>query len=172
MRSCIRAPSSCSPTKPCIAKRNRRGTKRAGPWAMRPFGDRAALSAASPPASEVRVGEAIPAPWSAPLLRDVLTVKSLGEDLDVAALGVAVAFLVLLDEHTVPGWLPAALDEQRTPLCGLMPPTPSFCFTTDHGVLPIGVVRSMPLTPNLARSLLSPAHPSLPPSIPAHLSNV
>ena len=139
---------------------------------MRPFGGRAALSAASPPASEVRVGEAIPAPWSAPLLRDVLTVKSLGEDLDVAALGVAVAFLVLLDEHTVPGWLPAALDEQRTPLCGLMPPTPSFCFTEDHGVLPIGVVRPMPLTPNLARSLLSPAHPSLPPSIPAHLSNV
>ena len=139
---------------------------------MHPFGGGAALSAASPPASEVRVGEAIPAPWSAPLLRDVLTVKSLGEDLDVAALGVAVAFLVLLDKHTVPGWLPAALDEQRTPLCGLMPPIPSFCFTEYHGVLPIGVVHLMPLTLNLARSLLSPPHLSTSPALHPHLPNL
>ena len=129
------------------------------------FAGRAALSGASPPAAEVCVDEAISAPWSAPLLRDVLTFKSPGEDLEVAALGVTVAFLVLLNEHTVPGWLPAALDEQRTPLCGLKPPTPSFCFTKDHGVLvPIGVVRPMPLTPPT-----SPArhrHPNLQPHPP------
>ena len=98
----------------------------------------------SPPAP---ADGAIAAPWSAPLLKDVLTVESLGEDLDVAALGVALACLALLDEHTVPGWLPALLDEQRTPIAGLMPPIPSFCFTEDHGAVPIGVVRSTPQRP-------------------------
>ena len=83
----------------------------------------------------------IVAPWSAPLLKDVLTVESQGEDLDVAALGVSLAFLALLDKHTVPGWLPALLDEQRCPLSGSMPPTPSWCFEEDHGAVPIGVVR-------------------------------
>ena len=62
----------------------------------------------SPPAP---ANGAIAAPWSAPLLKDVLTVESLGEDLDVVALGVALACLALLDKHTVPGWLPALLDE-------------------------------------------------------------
>ena len=139
--------------------------QRLNPEMLRPFVGRVALSGASPPAAEVRADQAISAPWSAPLLRDVLTFKSPGEDLEVAALGVSVAFLVLLNEHTVPGWLPAALDEQRTPLCGLMPPTPSFCFTKDQGVLvPIGVVRPMPLTPPT-----SPArhrHPNLQPHPP------
>merc|ERR1719149_415869 len=139
---------------------------------LRPFVGRVALSGASPPAAEVRADQAISAPWSAPLLRDVLTFKSPGEDLEVAALGVSVAFLVLLNEHTVPGWLPAALDEQRTPLCGLMPPIPSFCFTEYHGVLPIGVVHLMPLTLNLARSLLSPPHLSTSPALHPHLPNL
>jgi hypothetical protein len=83
----------------------------------------------------------IAAPWSAPLLKDILVVESQGEDLDVAALGVTIAFLALLDNHTVPGWLPALLDEQRCPLSGPMSPTPSWCFEKDHGSVPIGVVR-------------------------------
>ena len=88
----------------------------------------------SPPAP---ADGAIAAPWSAPLLKDVLTVESLGEDLDVAALGVALACLALLDKHTVPGWLPALLDEQCCPLYGPI----SFCFEEDHCAVPIGVVR-------------------------------
>ena len=109
-------------------------------------GRRRWLSAASPPAAEVRIDE-IAASWSAPLLTDVLTVESQGEDLDAAVLGVALAFLVLLDEHTQPGWLPALLDEQRCPLSGSTPPTPSWCFEDDYGAVPIGVVRStMPVT--------------------------
>ena len=88
----------------------------------------------SPPAP---ADGAIAAPWSAPLLKDVLTVESLGEDLDVAALGVALACLALLDKHTVPGWLPALLDEQRCPLYGPI----SFCFEEDRCAVPIGVVR-------------------------------
>jgi hypothetical protein len=83
------------------------------------------------------MGGAIAAPWSAPLPKDVLTVESLGKDLDVAALGVSLSFLALLDEKTVPGWLPGLLDEQRCPLYGPI----SFCFTEDHGAVPIGVVR-------------------------------
>ena len=103
-----------------------------------------ALSAPpSPRAPRVSADEAIAAPWSAPLLSDVLTVESLGEDLDAAALGVALALLALLDDHTVPGWLPALLDEQRCPLSGPV----SFCFTEDHGAVPIGVVRSTPQRP-------------------------
>ena len=89
----------------------------------------------------------IVAPWSAPLLKDVLMVESQGEDLDVAALGVSLASLALLDKYTVPGWLPALLDEQRCPLSGSTPPTPSWCFEDDYGAVPIGVVRStMPVT--------------------------
>ena len=106
----------------------------------------------SPPAP---ADGAIAAPWSAPLLKDILTVESLGEDLDVAALGVALACLALLDEHTVPGWLPALLDEHQVPLSGLMPPTPSFFFTEDHGAVPFGVVRS---TPDAARLILAGTH--------------
>ena len=56
----------------------------------------------SPPAP---ADGAIAAPWSAPLLKDVLTAESPGEDLDVAALGVALGCLALLEKHTVPGWL-------------------------------------------------------------------
>ena len=98
-----------------------------------------------PSTPRMRPDEAnIVAPWSAPLLKDVLMVESQGEDLDVAALGVSLAFLALLDKHTVPGWLPALLDEQRCPLSGSMPPTPSWCFEEDHGAVPIGVVRSTP----------------------------
>ena len=104
-------------------------------------------SGPSPPAP---ADGAIAAPWSAPLLKDVLTVESLGEDLDVAALGVALACLALLDKHTVPGWLPALLDEQCCPLYGPI----SFCFEEDHCAVPIGVVRQRPLP--LASS--SPAH--------------
>ena len=106
----------------------------------------------SPPAP---ADGAIAAPWSAPLLKDVLTVESLGEDLDVAALGVALACLALLDKHTVPGWLPALLDEHHVPLSRLMPPTPSFFFTEDHGAVPFGVVRS---TPDAARLILAGTH--------------
>ena len=97
----------------------------------------------------------IAAPWSAPLLKDVLMIESQGEDLDVAALGVSLAFLALLDKHTVPGWLPALLDEQRTPISGLRPPIPSFCFTEDHGAVPIGVVRS---PPDATRLILAGTH--------------
>ena len=86
-------------------------------------------------------GEAPGAPWSVPLPKDILTIKSLDEELDAAALGVAIAFLVLLEDSALTGWLPAVIDEQRTPLCGLMSPIPSFCFTENHGVLPIRVVR-------------------------------
>ena len=86
---------------------------------------------------------------STPLLRDVLPVESLGENRwarTVAALGVALAFEVLLEEPSAPGWLPALLDEQRVPLSGPMPPIPprSFSFTEGHGAVPIGVVRSTP----------------------------
>ena len=110
------------------------------------------LSAApSPPAPRVSADEAIAAaaPWSAPLPRDVLTVELLDEDLHAAALGVTLTFLDLLEDHTPPGWLPGLLDEQRCPLSGSMPPTPSWCFEEDHGAVPIGVVclnaRTMPL---------------------------
>jgi len=88
----------------------------------------------SPPAP---ADGAIAAPWSAPLLKDILTVESLGEDLDVAALGVALGCLALLDKHTEPGLLPALLDEQCCPLYGPI----SFCFEEDHCAVPIGVVR-------------------------------
>ena len=119
-----------------------------------------ALSAPpSPPAPRVSADEAIAAaaPWSAPLLRDVLTVELPDEDLDAAALGVTLTFSDLLEHHTshhtLPGWLPGLLDEQRCPLFG---PTPSFCFTEDHGAVPIGVVRPQRPMPLLASS--SPAH--------------
>ena len=114
------------------------------------------LSAApSPRAPRVSADEAIAAAaqWSAPLLRDVLTVELLDEDLEATALGVALRSLALLEEHTLPGWLPGLLDEQRCPLFG---PTPSFCFTEDHGAVPIGVVRPQRPMPLLASS--SPAH--------------
>ena len=104
----------------------------------------AQMSLSAAPTPVMCAEEAIVAPWSAPLLKDVLVVESQGEDLDVAALGVSLAFLALLDKHTVPGWLPALLDEQRCPLSGSMPPTPSWCFEEDHGAVPIGVVRSTP----------------------------
>ena len=83
----------------------------------------------SPRAPRVSADEAIAAaaPWSAPLLRDVLTVELLDEDLDAAALGVTLlTFSDLLEHHTLPGWLPGLLDEQR---CPLFCPIPSFCFT-------------------------------------------
>ena len=111
---------------------------------LRPNQQKMALSAApSPPAPSVSADEAIAAAaqWSAPLLRDVLTVELLDEDLEATALGVALTCLALLEEHTLPGWLPGLLDEQRCPLSAPMPPTPSFCFTEDHGAVPIGVVR-------------------------------
>ena len=95
------------------------------------------------------------APWSAPLPRDVLAIESLGEELNVAALGVAIALEVLLEAHAKPGWLPATIDEQRVPLNGLMAPMPSFCFAKSYlGVMPIRVVRSTRARPNpsLARS--------------------
>ena len=84
---------------------------------------------------------------STPLFRDVLPVESLGENRwarTVAALGVALAFEVLLEEPSAPGWLPALLDEQRVPLSGPMPPIPprSFSFTEGHGAVPVGVVRT------------------------------
>ena len=111
------------------------------PSAIRPNQQKMTLSAApSPPAPRVSADEtnAAAAPWSAPLPRDVLTVELLDEDLHAAALGVTLTFLDLLEDHTPPGWLPGLLDEQRCPLSG---PMPSFCFTEDHGAVPIGVVR-------------------------------
>ena len=110
-----------------------------------------ALSAPpSPPAPSVSADEAIAAAaqWSAPLLRDVLTVELLDEDLEATALGVALTCLALLEEHTLPGWLPGLLDEQRCPLSGSTPPTPSWCFEDDYGAVPIGVVRSTPNDPS------------------------
>ena len=100
---------------------------------------------------------------STPLLRDVLAVESLGENRwarTVAALGVALAFLVLLEERTAPGWLPALLDELRVPLSGPMPPISprSFSFTEGHGAVPIGVVRRNAR----CHSPSSPAHIDLP----------
>ena len=95
---------------------------------------------------------------STPLLRDVLPVESLGENRwarTVAALGVALAFEVLLEEPSAPGWLPALLDEHHVPLSRLMPPTPSFFFTEDHGAVPFGVVRS---TPDATRLILAGTH--------------
>ena len=88
------------------------------PSAIRPNQQKMTLSAApSPPAPRVSADEAIAAaaPWSAPLLRDVLTVELLDEDLDAAALGVTLTFSDLLEHHTshhtLPGWLPGLLDE-------------------------------------------------------------
>ena len=46
------------------------------------------MSLSAAPTPVMRAEEAIVAPWSAPLLKDVLTVESQGEDLEVAALGV------------------------------------------------------------------------------------
>ena len=120
------------------------------------------MALSAPPsqrAPRVNADEALAAPWSASLLSDVLTIESLGEDLDVAALGVALMFLALLEEHTVPGWLPALLDEQRCPLSGPV----SFCFTEDHGVVPIGVVRPMPHAPHILAGTTSASQPSTPP---------
>ena len=118
-----------------------------------------ALSAApSPTAPSVSADEAIAAAaqWSAPLLRDVLTIELLDEDLEATALGVALTCLALLEEHTLPGWLPGLLDEQRCPLSAPMPPTPSFCFTEDHGAVPIGVVRLN--APDATRLILAGTH--------------
>ena len=139
-------------------------TEDCAPSAFLPTNRMTLSTAPSPRAPRVSADEAIAAaaPWSAPLLSDVLTVESLGEDLDAAALGVALALLALLDEHTVPGWLPALLDEQRTPISGLMPPIPSFCFTDDHGVVPIGVVRPMPHAPHILAGTTSASQPSTP----------
>ena len=106
-------------------------------WACIASADMYAMSLSAAPSPTAPAGGAIAAPLSAPLPEDVLTVESLGKDLDVAALGVSLSFLALLDEHTVPGWLPGLLDEQRCPLYGPI----SFCFTEDHGAVPIGVVR-------------------------------
>ena len=95
------------------------------------------------------------APWSAPLPKDVLRIESLSEELDAAALGVAMAFSALLDSHTTPGWLPAVIDEHSVPLCGLMAPVPSFCFTTkDRGILPVRIVRR-----RTSRTIYSPPPP-------------
>ena len=129
------------------------------------------MALSAPPsqrAPRVNADEALAAPWSASLLSDVLTIESLGEDLDVAALGVALMFLALLEEHTVPGWLPALLDEQRCPLSGPV----SFCFTEDHGAVPIGVVRSTPqrLNARCHSLILAGTHrpPNLQPRPPTH----
>ena len=108
---------------------------------------------------------------STPLLRDVLPVESLGENRwarTVAALGVALAFEVLLEEPSAPGWLPALLDEQRVPLSGPMPPIPprSFSFTEGHGAVPIGVVRSTPQRLNARCHSLILAGPHRPPNLP------
>ena len=93
------------------------------------------------------------APWSAPLLGDVLTINLLGDELEAAALGVAIGYLVLLEEHAMPGWLPAVIDEHRVPLCGLNAPISSFCFTDNTGILPIHVVRC----PNFSLATLAKA---------------
>ena len=96
---------------------------------------------------------------TAPLPKGVLlAIKSLDEEQDAAARGVAVALLILLEDYTKPGWLPAAIDEQCTPLCGLMAPIPSFCFTEKcNGFVPTRVVRRFPhLAPNLAISAHRP----------------
>ena len=96
---------------------------------------------------------------TAPLPKGVLlAIKSLDEEQDAAARGVAVALLVLLEDYTKPGWLPAAIDEQCTPLNGLMAPIPSFCFTEKcNGFVPTRVVRRFPnLAPNLAISAHRP----------------
>ena len=100
------------------------------------------------------------APWSAPLPEDVLAIESLDEEQDAAALGVAAALLILLAEFTVPGWLPAAIDEQRTPLCVTMAVVPSFCFADNHnGFVPIRVVRrSNAAHQTSPQSASSPAH--------------
>ena len=128
----------------CLMQLNERrflGLHRIGMGVHRiPFGRaslRQTMSLSAAPSPTAPAGGAIAAPLSAPLPEDVLTVESLGKDLDVAALGVSLSFLALLDEHTVPGWLPGLLDEQRCPLYGPI----SFCFTEDHGAVPIGVVR-------------------------------
>ena len=108
----------------------------------------------------MREGGVLDAPWSTPLPKDVLAIESLDEEQDAAALGVAAALLILLEEFTVPGWLPAAIDEQRTPLCVTMAAIPSFCFTDNHnGFVPIRVVRrSNAAHQTSPQSASSPAH--------------
>ena len=112
------------------------------------------------PTPVMREGGVLDAPWSAPLPKDVLAIESLDEEQDAAALGVAAALLILLEEFTVPGWLPAAIDEQRTPLCVTMAAIPSFCFTDNHnGFVPIRVVRrSNAAHQTSPQSAPSPAH--------------
>ena len=144
----FRRPTDATPGLPDPSKDSRTHGRRANS-----VGAQMSLSAAPTPV--MRAEEAIVAPWSAPLLKDVLTVESQGEDLEVAALGVTLACLALLDEYTVPGWLPALLDEHHVPLSRLMPPTPSFFFTEDHGAVPFGVVRS---TPDATRLILAGTH--------------
>ena len=110
------------------------------------------------PAALMREGGVLDAA-TAPLPKGVLlAIKSLDEEQDAAARGVAVALLILLEDYTKPGWLPAAIDEQCTPLNGLMAPIPSFCFTEKcNGFVPIHVVRRFPnLAPNLAISAHRP----------------
>ena len=108
---------------------------------------------------------------STPLLWDVLPVESLGENRwarTVAALGVALAFEVLLEEPSAP-WLPAVLDEQRVPLSGPIPPIPprSFSFTKATEPCPLEwcAQRPMPLAhPRGHTSTSQPAASSSPPS--------
>ena len=110
------------------------------------------------PAALMREGGVLDAA-TAPLPKGVLlAIKSLDEEQDAAARGVAVALLILLEDYKKPGWLPAAIDEQCTPLNGLMAPIPSFCFTEKcNGFVPIHVVRRFPnLAPNLAISAHRP----------------
>ena len=110
------------------------------------------------PAALMREGGVLDAA-TAPLPKGVLlAIKSLDEEQDAAARGVAVALLILLEDYTKPGWLPAAIDEQCTPLCGLMAPIPSFCFTEKcNGFVPTRVVCRFPhLAPNLAISAHRP----------------
>ena len=96
---------------------------------------------------------------STPLFRDVLPVESLGENRwarTVAALGVALAFEVLLEEPSAP-WLPAVLDEQRVPLSGPIPPIPprSFSFTKATEPCPLEWCAS---TPAATRLILAGTH--------------
>ncbi len=118
-----------------------------------------AAHTAPTPKPAMREGGVLNAPWSAPLPKDVLAIESLDEEQDAAALGVAVASLILLKEFTLPGWLPAAIDEQCTPLCGPMPIIPSFCFTENHnGCVPIRVVRRSNANHQTSPQSVLPAH--------------
>ena len=101
----------------------------------------------SPPVPMV-AGEDLRDCWSVPLPKEIFAVHNQGEDKDAAALGVAKALGVLLEDYYRPGWVPAVFNERRAPLCGVGGPMPTWPFAEQNhnlGFPPLGVLRDFVL---------------------------